>query len=366
MASGRVRGNQRVVLNPQLAAWIETNGPVMMGNTATAGFRTPSLVARAFAGLPFRSQTILWHEKVEQDDVALISGLIGAGPEEVSVFGGAAQGELYNTYVQILRDGMPDECRRYHRLVLAYAESRAGNIEVQVAPHLDRCPRCAQAVTDLGVVRHECGTLLGQALLPWGGADYAVRAMNEKAAWENSMPGAGIPGIPGVRRSGPCQPAARRPSCRRDYLQSGSQGIDDRAAGSGRHAALGASGTVARKKGRRRTELVVRGVAAAGVFAVGTALAFSFVGDSTSEEPQSKGSTPSAKAGLPSAPAKSRPSPSRSDKARSTARSISKPTSKPAKSKPSPSQPSKSRPPCRRPSTTRRWSGCSTRSAEAV
>ncbi len=347
-ASGWVRGNHRVVLNPQLAAWIETNGPVMLGNTATAGFRTPSLVARAFAGLPFRSQTILWHQKVEHDDIALIAGLIGTGPEEVSVFSGAAQGELYNGYVQILREGMSDECRRYHRLVLAYAESRSSNIEVQVAPHLDRCPRCAQAVADLGGVRHECGTLLGQALLPWGGADYAVRAMNERAARENSMPGAGSPGLPGI----PGAPALRAlPAGSQtseplvpDYAELGSQGIDDRATGTGRHAALGAEGLVPRKKGRRRTELVVRGVAAAGVFAVGTALAFSFVGDSTTEEPQSKGTAPSAKAELPSPPAKSRPSPSRSDKARSTARSIAKPTSKPSKSKPEPSQPSKSRP----------------------
>ncbi|OEV27412.1 hypothetical protein AN219_22935, partial [Streptomyces nanshensis] len=204
-ASVWARGQERSVLNRELAAWIETNGPVMLGNTATAGFRRPSLVARAFAVLPCRSQTVLWHGAVERDDSGLTGRLISMGPGDVSVLTGHAQSELHNAYVHLLRNGMDHECRLFHHLVLAYADARSLDIAMDLAPHLERCPRCSQAVADLGRVRHDCGALVAQALLPWGGLEHAARAANEGFTQETVMSGSGVPGphTPGV----PCPDA---------------------------------------------------------------------------------------------------------------------------------------------------------------
>jgi len=336
-ASEWARGNQRVALYPQLAAWIDATGPVVPGSSATAGVRPSSLAARAFAGLSYRSQTILWHHTVERENSALTGRLIGAGPGEVSALTGRALGEFYSSYVQVLRDGMQDECRRYHRLVLAYADTRSDHIAGEVAPHLERCVSCSRAVTDLGRVRHDCGALLVQALLPWGGPEYAARGTNEGVNRE-LMPGTGMPiaaagGLPaGGRTSEGLVPAS---------METASQGIGGQATGKGRHAAFAAAATGARTKGRRRGDLVVRGTAVAGVCAVGAVLAFGFVGDSTTGDPQSKEPAQSEQ------PAKTSPSPSKTPSPSRTtaiAKSTSKPNPKPTKSKPAPPEPSTTRP----------------------
>jgi concanavalin A-like lectin/glucanase superfamily protein len=314
-ASGWARGNQRTVLNPQLAAWFDAYGPVMPGNTATAGFRRPSLVACAFAGLPHRRQTVLWHKAVERDDSALTGRLIGAGPGEVSVLTGRAQGELYNSYVEVLRDGMPYECHRYHQLVLAYADARSIDIAAQLAPHLERCPRCSGAVADLGRVKHDCGALLAQAVLPWGGLEYAARGTDGSGVQETFMPAAGM--------ASSAAPAALP--------------VGGSATGRGRHAAPRAAGIGVRARGRRRTDLVVRGAAVAGVCAVGAAFALTGAFNKGGE-PQSKDpAKPPAEASVKASPASKSPSPSRTKaSAKSTSKDASKAASKSARTKSAP------------------------------
>jgi len=337
-ASEWARRPQRAALHPQLAAWIAANGPAVPGNTATAGVRPLSLAARAFAGLSYRSQTILWHHMVEREDGALTGRLIGAGPGEVSALNGRALGEFYSSYVQVLRDGRQDECRRYHQLVLAYADTRSDHIAGEVAPHLERCVSCSRAVTDLGRVRHDCGALLAQALLPWGGLEYAARGTNEGVARE-LMPGADMPvaaaagGLPAGGRT----PEGLVPAS----METASQEVGGQTTGKGRHAAFAAADTGAGTKRRRRGNLVVRCTAAAGVCVVGAALAFGFVGDSTTGDPQSK------EPAQPELPANSSPSPSKTPSPSSTtaiAKSTSKPKPKPTKSKPAPPKPSTTRP----------------------
>ncbi|WP_314174003.1 LamG domain-containing protein [Streptomyces winkii] len=334
-ASGWMRSGQRFSLHPDLAAWIDANGPVMLGNTATAGFRRPSLVARAFAGLPHRRQTILWHQRVERDDCALTGRLISTGPGEVNVLTGRIQGELFHSYIQILQDGMPYECSRFQSLVPAYADARSADIAAVLTPHLERCPRCSQAVADLTRLRHDCGTLLAESVLPWGGPEYAARGIDAGPTRELFAPRAGIPAAP-QNRSLP--PAVHTPEILPpDPHVTAGHGVHRPAAGRGRHASLNASGAGARAKGKRRADLVVRGTAVAGVCAV--AAAFAFVGDFDKDgEPQSKEqATPPAEA---PPPASKSPSPSRTKASPTGGSTASKTKSRPPKPSPTRTRPS--------------------------
>ncbi|NLU73855.1 LamG domain-containing protein [Streptomyces sp. HNM0575] len=364
-ASGWTRGPQRTALNRDLTAWIETNGPVMLGNTATAGFRRPSLVALAFAGLPHHSQTVLWHRAVERDDSAPTGRLAGAHPGEVPMLHGRAQEELFNSYARILRDGMQHDCRRFHVLVLAYSDAGALDIAAQLAPHLDRCPRCSQAVADLARVRHDCGNLLAQALLPWGGLEYAAsRDTDEDVTRHGFMPAEGAPGpAPAVGppaapplpanfapASGPlaapyAEPFAAPfpgPHATAGHATAGHAAAG--AAGRGRHA--GAAAGAAGAKGRRRADLVVRGAAVAGVCAV--AAAFAFSGDFGKDgEPQSKEQASPPPADAPTSSKSPTAKPSRTKKPTPTA-SAGATRSRPPR--PAPSRPAT--PPPSRPSVT--------------
>lgn len=332
-ASAWAQASGRAALNPQLAAWMEANSAVMPGSTAPAGFHRPSLVARAFAGIPCRSQTVLWHQLVEHNDTATTGRLIGAGSGEVVVATGRAQEELYNSYVQVLLNGMHDECRLYHRLVLAYGDARSANVAAEVAPHLERCARCSRAVGDLGRLRHDPGTLLAQALLPWGGSEYAAQSANANRGGGRGdfMPGAGMAPTPAIAA---LPPGSQMPQgLMSGSLGAGSQESGGRAPGRGRHAAAEAAGAgAAARATKRRTDLVVRCTAVAGVCAVGAAFAFGFVGDSDTGKPQSK---------EPVSPVKASPSPSKTPgplRATATAKSTSNPSRKPS-SKPTRTQP---------------------------
>lgn len=382
--------NERAVLNRELAAWFDANGPVMLGNTATAGFRRPSLVARAFACLPCPSQTLLWHQTVEHDDAGLTGRLVGAAPGDVSALTAHAQEELHSTYAELLRNGMGPECRSFQQLVLAYADARSTRVAMDLVPHLERCALCSRAVGDLGRVRHDCGPLLAEALLPWGGLEHAARGTGEGFAKEFSMPGPGMPGaerprmpgtgetaalpspaLPGPRpapdalvpgataHGGPAPegpvaegfaPAGFAPQgftpggfasegLPPASLQAGSHRARTAASGRGRHAAGAAAGSRPRGKGLRRTDLIVRGSAVAGVCAV--AAAFAFAGDfDGGGEPQSQESAaPAPPPPADPSPSSKAPSPSRSKPTASASSTASK-TSRPAPPKPDPTRPS--------------------------
>lgn len=332
VAAGWARGRQRTALHPQLTAWTVRTGGMPAAYAAVGAAPPPTLVARAFAELPYRSQTVLWHQAVEFDDSAVTGRLSGAVPGEVAVLAGRAREGLYNHYVRGLRDGLQGECLHYHRLVLAYADSRAPHIAAEVGPHLESCARCARVVDDLGRVRHDSGALLAQALLPWGGLEYAARRSSESRSAKRSLPrgvgpGAGGAAVPAADGAGP---GGAVPEVR---------GTAARAPGAGRHAASGPPADPGgRRGGRRRADLIVRGSAVAGVCAVGALVAFGLLGDSSTEEPQSQKLPPPARVSV--APTEA-PEPSATT---ATAKPSPKPP-KPTKTRPKPPAPSPTRPP---------------------
>jgi hypothetical protein len=370
-ASSWTRGHHRAQLNPQLAGWIDANGPVMLGNTATAGFRRPSLVARAYACLSHRSQTIVWHQAVEHDGSALTGRLTGVNPTEVPALTGPAQGELYYSYTQVLQEGVPYECRPYHQWVLAYADTRSAETTRALAPHLERCERCAQVIADLGRLRNDCGSLLSEALLPWGGLEYAAGVLNDggnngtqdprmlgstQDPWmlgastpdETATPLHALfpvqPAVPAPQAM-PALPAAfQMPESPLPAFPSANQSFGGPSApGRGRHAAaMSETGAGVRAKGRRRTDLVVKSAAVVGVCAV--AAAFAVVGTFDDDEPEPQAKGPSKEQGEgPATPPKATPS-SKSPSPSKTREATARPKPTATKTRPTPPKPSPTRP----------------------
>ncbi|WP_314172403.1 LamG domain-containing protein [Streptomyces winkii] len=350
-ASGWAGESQRSALKPELATWIGTNGPLALqdADAPAPGSLPGSLVARAFAGLADRSQVVLWHQTVERDDSALTGRLAGAGPDEVSALTGRARRELHNSYVQILQSGMRDECRRFHRMVLAYADEKSSNIAAELAPHLESCARCSQAVTDLGSVRDDCGALLARALLPWGGPEYAARRTRDDVGQGPFAPGDGRPEGPAPEplvaealatelwadRS-PGKGGPERDSPERDIPGRDGPGRGAPASGRPRPAVLGAAGAGARMNGRRRTDLVVRCTAVAALCGVAAVVVLGFTGDDPPKgKPQSK---------EPGPPVQPTSSPSKTPSPSSTSATSTTPS--PTGKKPGPpSEPSRGRAP---------------------
>ncbi|QPP06047.1 LamG domain-containing protein [Streptomyces bathyalis] len=343
-ASGWAREGQRSALNPELCSWIDTNGPVALEDAATPESHPGSLGARAFGGLPDRSQAVLWHETVERDDSALTAKLAGAGSGELPALTGRARRGLHNSYVQIHQNGMRDDCRRFHRMVLAYADERSSDVGAELAPHLESCARCSQAVTDLVSVQDDCGALLARALLPWGGPEYAARRIREDAGQELFLPGAGVPPAPGAAATGSTATGDRRPEGPTaepvvseppvsEALATKLWATRSPASGRPRPGVPDAAGASARMTRRRRTDLFVRCTAAAALCGVAAVVVLGFAGDDPPKgKPQSKESGPPVQ---PSSSPSTAPSPS-STSASATASPSKKPdpSSKPSRERP--------------------------------
>ncbi|OEV29046.1 hypothetical protein AN219_18665 [Streptomyces nanshensis] len=173
------RSEQQSVLSPDLVSWAAAHAAAhgTGDEDAQPQFHPLSVASRAFAGLTEHSQTVLWHKAVEHDETERIQEILGPGGEAVHLLERRARNELYNVYVQLHQAGLADECRPFHRMVLAYAEEKAIDMAADLAPHLEGCAACSRAVADLGRMRVDCGAFLAEAVLPWGGEEYvAIRA----------------------------------------------------------------------------------------------------------------------------------------------------------------------------------------------
>ncbi|OEV06068.1 hypothetical protein AN219_35730, partial [Streptomyces nanshensis] len=178
--------DRRGELHEELVAWIQSYVSEGRGDSSADDFPRTSMAARAFGSLADHSQTVLWHYAVEFDGVARIDQLLGGGTDEVSVLDRRARREFYNAYVRLHEEEIrDDECRSLHRTVLAYADQKSIETAPELLPHLECCAHCAQAVDDLGLMHVHCGALLAEALLPWGGPEYAA------AGFPSALGGAG-------------------------------------------------------------------------------------------------------------------------------------------------------------------------------
>lgn len=302
---------QRSVLNPELITWVQTHIPLPPAGdegTTEVEFPPPTVAARAFEGVAEHSQTVLWHKTVEHDETERIEEILGPDTEVVSLLERRARNALYNVYVQTHQAGLDDECRPFHRMVLAYAEEKSLDMAADLAPHLEGCAACSRAVADLGRMRVDCGGFLAEAVLPWGGEEYgAIRAQ------EDAPVGTAVELLPsGVHLARPPGRVRRR--------------------------LFGRWGPVRPAAGNRRTTRLLQSLALIGLTSL--AAAFAFSGSLRPGASQSNEAGPSQSA---------RPQPGEPGPARTTATATATSTVTATRSSKPPSQGGKPGPPASRP-----------------
>jgi RNA polymerase sigma factor (sigma-70 family) len=103
-----------------------------------------SLVARAFAALPERWQTILWHTEIEGQKPADVAPLLGLSANGAAALAYRAREGLRQAYLQAhLADSAQDDCRFTVERLGAWArDGLAKREKAKVQEHLGTCERC--------------------------------------------------------------------------------------------------------------------------------------------------------------------------------------------------------------------------------
>ncbi|MDQ0746282.1 DNA-directed RNA polymerase specialized sigma24 family protein [Streptomyces africanus] len=132
------------------------------------------LLSGAFQRLPQSARCLLWHVEVEAEPLAAPAGLLGLDEEGARVELDRARDRLREESLQLHRELAPDEeCRRYLRLLdVTYRRGGLG-IDPDLRAHIQGCGHCAAAADQLGRFNHGLGLALAEAVLGWGGLEYA-------------------------------------------------------------------------------------------------------------------------------------------------------------------------------------------------
>ena len=132
------------------------------------------LVGRAFAGLPERWQTVLWHVQVEGQSPAEVGVLMGMAPNAVSSLAFRAREGLREAYLQAhLAETAADQCRTTVDRLGAWTRGGLSKRErAQVDAHLQVCDRCPALAAELSEINTSLRGLLAPLLLGGAAAGY--------------------------------------------------------------------------------------------------------------------------------------------------------------------------------------------------
>ncbi|WP_458112376.1 sigma-70 family RNA polymerase sigma factor [Arthrobacter sp. R1-13] len=124
-----------------------------------------SLAASAFATLPVRWQTVLWHLDVEGDPPRRLAPLLGLEPNAVSAIAARARRGLRQAYLQAYVAGSLDEACEPTLPLLAKSvvENLTGREARKLRIHIDRCLKCRAALGDL----EDVSSTMRRAVGPW-------------------------------------------------------------------------------------------------------------------------------------------------------------------------------------------------------
>ncbi|HZB48359.1 MAG TPA: sigma-70 family RNA polymerase sigma factor, partial [Mycobacteriales bacterium] len=119
-------------------------------DTAVAGFES-TMAARAFARLPERWQTVLWHTEVEQETPAQVAPVLGLSPNGVAALAYRAREGLRQAYLQEhLAEVDGEQCRHTVERLGAWARGGLSLRErTRVDGHLRTCPHCRVLAAEL-------------------------------------------------------------------------------------------------------------------------------------------------------------------------------------------------------------------------
>lgn len=122
-------------------------------DTASEGLER-SLAARAFARLPERWQTVLWHTEVEGESPAAVAPLLGLTANGVSALAYRARERLRQMYLQEhIADTADPNCHwTAERLGAHVREGLSARESDRVKAHLDDCAKCKLLFVELAQV----------------------------------------------------------------------------------------------------------------------------------------------------------------------------------------------------------------------
>ncbi|WP_051898664.1 sigma-70 family RNA polymerase sigma factor [Sciscionella sediminilitoris] len=150
---------------------------VPFSDTAVAGLDR-SLAARAFARLPERWQTVLWHMEVEGSSASEVATILGISPNGVSALAYRAREGLRQAYLQVhLAETGEDRCRATVDRLGAWTRGGLAKRETaQVEAHLDECEQCRALAAELADVNGALRAVLAPLVLGGAAAGYLAVA----------------------------------------------------------------------------------------------------------------------------------------------------------------------------------------------
>ncbi|MGW6546597.1 ricin-type beta-trefoil lectin domain protein [Streptomyces massasporeus] len=157
------------------------------------------LLSGAFQRLPQSARCLLWHVEVEAEPLLSPAGLLGLDEEGARVELGRARDRLREEALQLHRELAPDEeCRRYLRLLDVTYRRGGLDIDPDLRAHIEGCGHCGAAADQLDQFNHALGVALSEAVLGWGGREYAERRAHEAGESAEGGRHAGRPARPGT------------------------------------------------------------------------------------------------------------------------------------------------------------------------
>lgn len=146
---------------------------VLVARAAMAG-EDKELVARAFANLPERWQTVLWHTEVEGRPPAEVAPMLGIAPNAVAALAYRAREGLREAYLQAhLQIEPPAGCKETRGRLGGYVRDSLSNRDrAKVEEHLDGCVPCKAVLVELREVSGTLRSALPPVLLGVPAATY--------------------------------------------------------------------------------------------------------------------------------------------------------------------------------------------------
>ena len=179
-AYDKTRRDKKVELSDDVAAVSGVSAAavsVPFSDTAVAGLER-TMAARAFARLPERWQTVLWHTEIEGQSPAEVAPLLGLTANGVSALAYRAREGLREAYLQMhLTESTSDRCRATVEKLGAWTRSGLSKRETtQVEAHLDECDRCRAMAAELADVNGSLRAAVAPLVLGVGATGYLAAA----------------------------------------------------------------------------------------------------------------------------------------------------------------------------------------------
>ncbi len=166
----RIRATSRLHTTDDIAAF---DPGVPFRDTAVEGFENAA-AARAFASLPERWQTVLWHTEVEGQKPAEVAPLLGMTPNSVSALAYRAREGLRQAFLAMhVAVAEDDACGWTHQNLGGYVRNGLSRRDAaRVENHIAECRRCAAIYLELTQVNSNLSGVLAPLMLGGGAAAY--------------------------------------------------------------------------------------------------------------------------------------------------------------------------------------------------